>query len=40
MFSNEGNIKESIMNADLIIGVVLIPGASAPKIMKSTHKST
>ncbi len=32
-FSNSYNIKESIKNAHLIIGAVLIPGAKAPNLI-------
>ena len=33
LFSNENNIKESLKKADAIIGAVLIPGLSAPKLV-------
>ena len=32
-FSNSYNIGEAIANADLLIGAVLLPGASAPKLV-------
>ncbi len=32
-FSNKANLEESVMEADLIIGAVLIPGAAAPKLV-------
>lgn len=32
--SNEWTIREALVQADLVIGAVLIPGASAPKIVK------
>ncbi|KMY23968.1 alanine dehydrogenase [Actinobaculum suis] len=33
--SNAQNIEETVANADLVIGSVLIPGASAPKLVTS-----
>lgn len=33
LYSNEANIKESIKKADVVIGAVLIPGATAPKLV-------
>lgn len=33
MMSNPANIEESVSNADLVIGSVLIPGAKAPKLI-------
>jgi alanine dehydrogenase len=32
--SNEYTIRESLRHADLVIGAVLIPGASAPRLVK------
>ena len=32
-FSNKANLEESVCEADLVIGAVLIPGASAPKLV-------
>ncbi|MXO66351.1 alanine dehydrogenase [Altericroceibacterium endophyticum] len=32
-FSNEANLEESVCEADLVIGAVLIPGAAAPKLV-------
>ena len=32
-FSNKANLDESVCEADLIIGAVLIPGAAAPKLV-------
>ena len=32
-FSNRANLEEAIAEADLVIGAVLIPGASAPKLV-------
>lgn len=34
LFSNEANICRSIAEADLVIGAVLVPGASAPKLIR------
>jgi alanine dehydrogenase len=31
--SNQSNIEEEVMGADLVIGAVLIPGARAPKLI-------
>ena len=33
LFSNPQNIEESVVQADLVIGAVLIPGALAPKLV-------
>ena len=33
LFSNIYNIEESVINSDLVIGAVLIPGAKAPKLV-------
>ena len=35
--SNDANIENSVKNADLVIGAVLIPGKAAPKIMKEAY---
>jgi len=32
-FSNRANLRESVVEADLVIGAVLIPGAAAPKLV-------
>ncbi len=32
-FSNKANLEEAVCEADLVIGAVLIPGASAPKLI-------
>jgi len=32
-FSNQANLEESVQEADLVIGAVLIPGAAAPKLI-------
>ena len=37
MFSTPGNIGRCLENADLVIGAVLIPGASAPKLISEEH---
>ncbi len=34
LISNEYNIAESVRNADLVVGAVLIPGSKAPKLVK------
>ena len=36
LYSNQSNIAQSLTGADLVIGAVLIPGASAPKLI---HRS-
>jgi alanine dehydrogenase len=33
LFSNVDNIEKSVINSDLVIGAVLIPGAKAPKLV-------
>ncbi len=33
LFSNSQNIEEAVINSDLVIGAVLIPGAKAPKLV-------
>jgi alanine dehydrogenase len=33
LMSNRGNIEEEVVDADLVIGSVLIPGAKAPKLI-------
>lgn len=33
VISNPANIEEAVINADLVIGAVLIPGAKAPKLV-------
>ncbi|UTI43050.1 alanine dehydrogenase [Niallia sp. RD1] len=33
VISNPANIEEAVVNADLVIGAVLIPGAKAPKLV-------
>ncbi len=37
LYSNEINIEESVAEADLVIGAVLIPGAAAPKLVRREH---
>lgn len=39
-FSNQANLAESIAEADLVIGAVLIPGAAAPKLVTRGMLST
>ncbi len=33
LMSNRGNVEEEVVDADLLIGAVLIPGAKAPKLV-------
>jgi alanine dehydrogenase len=33
LYSNTSNIERAVINADVVIGSVLIPGASAPKLV-------
>ncbi len=33
VFSNSHNIEEAVINSDLVIGAVLVPGAKAPKLV-------
>jgi alanine dehydrogenase len=33
VFSNRDNVESNVINADLVIGAVLIPGAAAPKLV-------
>ncbi|MEK7831358.1 MAG: alanine dehydrogenase [Acidobacteriota bacterium] len=40
LMSNDYNVQESIANADLVIGAVLIPGASAPHLVKKAMLRT
>ncbi|MCL1935447.1 MAG: alanine dehydrogenase [Defluviitaleaceae bacterium] len=40
IYSSAGAIKDEIQNADLVIGAVLIPGASAPKLIKREYLKT
>lgn len=37
LYSTEANITKSLKEADLVIGSVLIPGASAPKLIRKEH---
>lgn len=37
MYSTETAIRKSLMDADLVIGAVLIPGAAAPKLVKKEY---
>ncbi len=37
LYSNEANIKRALAEADLVIGSVLIPGASTPKLVKKEY---
>lgn len=33
LYSNAENLEQSVLNADLVVGAVLIPGAAAPKLV-------
>ena len=37
LYSTEANIRKCLADADLVIGSVLIPGASTPKLVKREH---
>jgi alanine dehydrogenase len=37
LYSSDTNIEESVADADLVIGSVLIPGKAAPKILKKSY---
>ena len=37
LYSTEANIRKSLREADLVIGSVLIPGASTPKLIRREH---
>ena len=37
LYSTEANIRKCLSEADLVIGSVLIPGASAPKLVRREH---
>ena len=37
LYSTEKNIYDSIIEADLVIGAVLLPGAKAPRLVKRKH---
>lgn len=37
LYSNEAHIKESLEQADLVIGAVLLPGSKAPKLIKRSY---
>ena len=37
LVSNEGNVERVLKDADLVIGSVLIPGASTPKLFRKKH---
>ena len=39
-FSSKANLAESVAQADLVIGAVLIPGAAAPKVVNRTMLAT
>ena len=37
LVSNDANIEKAVKEADLVIGCVLIPGKSAPKLFKKKY---
>lgn len=37
LYSNDTNIEKAVKNADLVIGAVLIPGKSTPKLLKKSY---
>lgn len=37
LYSTEANIRKALANADLVIGSVLIPGGSTPKLIRREH---
>ena len=37
LYSSDSNIEKSVMDADLVIGSVLIPGGSTPKLFKKKY---
>ena len=37
LFSNDANINESLATADMVVGAVLLTGASAPKLITRDH---
>ena len=39
LYSNDTNIEKAVKNADLVIGAVLIPGKSTPKLLKRSYLS-
>jgi len=39
LYSTQANIEKSVVNADLVIGAVLITGAAAPKLIKREYLS-
>ena len=40
MYSTPDSVLEAVFEADLVIGAVLIPGASAPKLVRREHLSS
>lgn len=39
LYSTSASIEESVLDADLVIGGVLVPGAAAPKLVSKNHIS-
>ena len=40
LYANDGNLERSLARADLVIGAVLVPGASAPRLITRRHLSS
>lgn len=40
LYANDGNIERALASSDLVIGAVLIPGASAPRLIRREHLKT
>lgn len=39
VYSNVDSIEEAVLDADIVVGGVLVPGAAAPKLVTSSHIS-
>jgi alanine dehydrogenase len=37
LYSNDANIENVLVNSDLVIGAVLVPGGKAPKLVRKEH---
>ncbi len=37
LFSNEKNIHDAVVDADVVVGAVLVAGASAPRLIRKSH---
>jgi alanine dehydrogenase len=40
LYSNDANLERSLAQADLVVGAVLVPGASAPRLIRREHLKT